>query len=91
MSEIKILYADVEQGLAKLQNTIQALDPSMPTAVGANNVLDVVDRMNQLNQQMNQMVEAYQALLLKNEQDTRQALETMKEADQQVSSQIMTK
>ncbi|MDV2686597.1 YwqI/YxiC family protein [Alkalihalophilus lindianensis] len=91
MSEIKILYADVEQELAKLQNSIQALDPSMPTAVGANNVLEVVDRMNQLNQQMNQMVEAYQALLLKNEQDTLQALETMKEADQQVSSQIMTK
>ncbi|ADC49948.1 hypothetical protein BpOF4_09465 [Alkalihalophilus pseudofirmus OF4] len=91
MSEIKIIYADVEQELAKLQTAVQALDPSMPSSVGENNVLDVVDRLNQLNQQMNQMVEAYQALLLKNEEDTRQSIETMKQADQNVSSQINSK
>ncbi|MEC2071037.1 YwqI/YxiC family protein [Alkalihalophilus marmarensis] len=91
MSEIKIIYADVEQELAKLQTAVQALDPSMPSSVGENNVLDVVDRLNQLNQQLNQMVEAYQALLLKNEEDTRQSIETMKQADQNVSSQINSK
>ncbi|MBD7939694.1 MULTISPECIES: YwqI/YxiC family protein [Cytobacillus] len=87
-TEIKLIKGDVEEALAKLQTSANALKSSLPADIGQNNVLTTVDRLNQLNQVIIQVTETYKTLLLQNEQSTRQSVAFLSEADEQISSYI---
>lgn len=87
-TEIKVIKSEVDEALAKLQSSANAIKSTLPSDVGSNNVLTTVERLNQLNQTIVQVTEAYKALLLKNEQSTRQSVAFLSEADEQISSYI---
>ena len=87
-NEIKIDYGEVENALSQLKAATQSLETSLPTSVGGSNQLDVVTKMEDLNQSFHQMVEAYKALLMNNEQATRTSVEEMRKTDQLLSSSI---
>ncbi|MCM3715936.1 YwqI/YxiC family protein [Halalkalibacter oceani] len=86
--EIKILYSDVEQELAKVESAVQQVDGTYPSSIGEGNVLDVVTRLNELSTELQLVIEQYQMLVLKNIESTRQSLEVMRETDHQISSSI---
>ncbi|HZG70415.1 MAG TPA: YwqI/YxiC family protein [Chondromyces sp.] len=86
--QIKIVYEDVEQALTKLKSSTQMIDTSFPSSIGGENVLDTVTKLNEINQALQQLTEAYKALLLKNEEATRQSVQAMKETDEQVANLI---
>ncbi|MDQ0187960.1 YwqI/YxiC family protein [Cytobacillus kochii] len=87
-TEIKLIKGDVEEALAKLQTSANALKSSLHAEIGQNNVLTTVERLNQLNQMIIQVTETYKTLLLQNEQSTRQSVAFLTEADEQISSYI---
>ena len=87
-NEIKIEYGEVENALSQLKAATQSLETSLPTSVGGSNQLDVVTKMEDLNQSFHQMVEAYKALLVNNEQATRTSVEEMRKTDQLLSNSI---
>lgn len=86
--EIKIRYSDVEQELSKVESAVQQVDATYPSGIGEGNVLDVVTRLNELSNDLQQVIEQYQALVLKNVESTRQSLDIMQETDHQIGSSI---
>lgn len=87
-TEIKIKQSEIEQALTQMKSSTEALASSFPSSIGSGNRLDVVNRLNEINRALEQLTENYKALLLHNEQMTRQSVQQMVEKDQQLSSNI---
>ncbi|PLR92046.1 hypothetical protein CVD19_20785 [Bacillus sp. T33-2] len=87
-TEIKIRYTDVEQALAELKAAVSSLETTFPSSIGGQNQLDVVDRLNDLNGKLQSAMEAYQALLLKNDEAVRKSVEMMRDTDRRIASTI---
>ncbi|KMJ60390.1 hypothetical protein AB685_06165 [Bacillus sp. LL01] len=87
-TEIKIKQSDIEQVLTQIKSSSEALTSSFPTTIGSGNRLDVVNRLNEINRTLEQLTENYKALLLHNEEMTRQSVQQMVEKDRQISSNI---
>ena len=85
-TEIKMIKGDVDAALSKLQSSTSALQASLPSSIGGNNVLDTVNKLNEINQAFVQVAEAYKALLQQNQESTKKSVEFMAEADKQLSS-----
>ncbi|WP_054950341.1 YwqI/YxiC family protein [Numidum massiliense] len=83
-SEIRIVFQEVEQALSELNASSQSLDPSFPLNSREKNVLDTVKKLKECQQLLQQSMLAYKQLLLKNEQATRTAIQTMREADRDI-------
>lgn len=90
MEEIQIRYSEVEERLADLRSSIQALETSFPIAIGGQNQLEVVDSLNELNLKLQEAMILYKDLLTKNEQATGKSISTMNETDQQLSAFMKT-
>ncbi|MGM9926615.1 MAG: YwqI/YxiC family protein [Bacillus sp. (in: firmicutes)] len=86
--EIKIRYSDVMQALSQLDTSLSAFQTTLPSAVGGNNVLNVVQTLNQLNETFQQINESYKSLLLSNKEATLHSIQSMQEADELLSSQM---
>lgn len=86
-NEIKIVYADAIDALAKVKASTQALEASFESIKGEN-VLDLVTTVNELNIAFQNFVKEYQALLLENEQATRDSIQAMKTTDEQIAASI---
>ncbi|MFC0190210.1 YwqI/YxiC family protein [Fictibacillus aquaticus] len=89
MSEIRIKYNEVEAALSQLQSAVQALEPVMPEDISGLNILETVDELNNINNRLQQTLTAYQELLSKNTQGTREAVNLMEETDKDVASGMM--
>ncbi|WP_404469220.1 YwqI/YxiC family protein [Sutcliffiella horikoshii] len=87
-TEIKIKQSEIEQALSQMKSSSEALTSSFPTAIGSGNRLDVVNKLNEINRTLEQLTENYKALMLHNEEMTRQSVEQMVEKDQQLSSNM---
>lgn len=87
-TEIKIKKSEIEQALAQMKSSSDALTSSFPTSIGSGNRLDVVNKLNEINRTLEQLTENYKALILHNEEMTRQSVEQMVEKDQQLSSHM---
>ncbi|WMT18243.1 YwqI/YxiC family protein [Parageobacillus toebii] len=87
-NEIKIVYEKVESSIANMERSTQSLEPVFPSSLGGENVLDVVTKLNELMQELQQTFIAYKELLIKNEIDTRQSIQTMRYADEEVATGI---
>ncbi|OHX45090.1 YwqI/YxiC family protein [Cytobacillus oceanisediminis] len=87
-TEIKLRISDIEQALSKLQTSANGLQPSLPSTIGENNVLDFINKLNALNRQLQQVTEAYKSVLLQNEETTRQSVQFLDESDRLLSRGI---
>ena len=88
MSEIKVAQTPIEQSLGNLKQSAQALEPSFAKDMKGDNVLDMVEKLNEMNHSLEEVLRLYQELLIQNEASTKQAVETIKQTDEQVASQI---
>jgi translation initiation factor 2B subunit (eIF-2B alpha/beta/delta family) len=86
--EIKIVYEEVESSITNMENSTHSLEPAFPSSLGGENVLDVVTKLNELMQELQQTFIAYKELLLKNESDTRQSIQTMRRTDEEIATGI---
>ncbi len=86
--EMKVRYGDVESTIAKMENTSQALEHSLPKNMASGNVLNVVEKLNQLNQLLEEQGEEYKSILKMNNEIVRTTLQTLKETDENLSSSI---
>lgn len=87
-TEIKIRYSDVIEALSQLNTSLSAFQTTMPSAVGGNNILNVVQTLNQLNRTFQQINESYKSLLLSNREATLHSIQSMQETDKLLSSQL---
>jgi uncharacterized protein YukE len=87
-NEIKMVFAEVEQELTELKSSAQAVETTFPAAVGGDNVLDVVLKLNDITKSLQTTITSYKTLLLNNEDSTRQSIQAMKQADQEVATTI---
>lgn len=87
-TEIKIKQSEIEQALTQMKSSSEALTSSFPSSIGSGNQLDVVNKLNEINRKLEQLTENYKALLLHNEEMTRQSVQQMMEKDQQLSSNM---
>ncbi|WP_404446509.1 YwqI/YxiC family protein [Sutcliffiella horikoshii] len=87
-TEIKIRQSEIEQALSQMKSSSEALTSSFPSSIGNGNRLDVVNKLNELNRTLEQLTENYKALILHNEEMTRQSVEQMVEKDQQLSTNM---
>ena len=86
-NEVKIVYADVEEQLAVIENAASSLKPTAELPIEGN-TLDVVTKLNELSIQLEQILTSYQAVLQNNIQTTRNSVQYMKEQDQRISTNI---
>ncbi|WEZ08545.1 YwqI/YxiC family protein [Priestia flexa] len=84
--EIKVQYSYVEAVLKQLQTATQALDTSMPTEIGGDNVLDAVKVLNKINEALSGVLDAYQALLIQSTEMATNSVELWKETDMKLSN-----
>ncbi|MCS0674762.1 YwqI/YxiC family protein [Cytobacillus firmus] len=89
-TEIKLRISDIEQALTKLQTSANGLQPSLPSTIVENNVLDFINKLNALNMQLQKVTEAYKSLLLQNEETTRQSVQFLDESDRLLSRSIQS-
>ena len=87
-TEIKLRISEIEQALSKLQSSAKGLQPTLPSTIGENNVLDFINKLNSLNRQLQQVTEAYKSVLLQNEKTTRQSVQFLDESDRLLSRGI---
>ena len=86
-NEVKIVYADVEEQLAVIENATSSLKPTAELPIEGN-TLDVVTKLNELSIQLEQILTSYQMVLQNNIQTTRNSVQYMKEQDQRISTNI---
>ncbi|MGD6849456.1 YwqI/YxiC family protein [Rossellomorea aquimaris] len=87
-NEIRVVQGEIDHHLSKIKSSAESLQPDVPSHIGHENRLEVVTKLNELNQSMEQMVQSYKELLMRNEELTRQAVQDMADADQELSSHI---
>ncbi|MCU9613236.1 YwqI/YxiC family protein [Caldibacillus lycopersici] len=85
MAEIKMEESAVESALSALRTSAQALEADFTKDAG-DNVLSLVNKLEEINTTLNSVLRSYQALLLQNEASTKDAVEALKETDQQLAT-----
>ncbi|WP_301107138.1 YwqI/YxiC family protein [Sporosarcina sp.] len=86
-TEMKIVYADVENQLSEMQGAIEALDPkAAPPITG--NALDVVTKLTELSTQLESLLASYQKLLINNIQTTEKSVQFIRESDEKVAAGV---
>ena len=86
-NEIKIEYGEVSRALSKLQSSAFSIDSSAlkNVTVEDQNMLDLSTKIVNLNRSLQEILSAYKDLLEGNVASTNRSLETMKEAERQIS------
>ncbi|WP_273124229.1 DUF5344 family protein [Bacillus weihaiensis] len=84
MSEIKMVYGDIEARLKDMQSTCQSLQPQIAAPIQENN-LDSVHKFNQISSKLENLLLRYQEVLSNNIKTAEISLEQMKEKDFQIS------
>ena len=86
-NEIKIEYGEVSRALSKLQSSAFSIDSSAlkNVTVEDQNMLELSSKIVNLNRSLQEVLSVYKDLLAGNVASTNRSLETMKEAEQQIS------
>ena len=84
-TEVKIVYADVENQLAEMTNATEMLNPKAEPPI-TGNTLDVVTKLTELSTKLEQLLTKYQGVVITNIQTTTSSVEFMKATDEEISS-----
>ncbi|WP_071460678.1 DUF5344 family protein [Bacillus massilinigeriensis] len=85
---IKLNYNKVEEILTNIQTASSELKLKLPAANSGNSNLITISRINNLNTQINNIMERYKKLVSQNVNDTRLALDKLREADKELAAKI---
>ncbi|MGC4379394.1 YwqI/YxiC family protein [Fictibacillus sp. Mic-4] len=86
MSEIKMVYGDIEQALSRLKSAVPPQQPSFAPVKKGSNVLDAITKLKEVNKSLRDIVQSYQTLLLENEKATEKAVQSIREMDEKLAS-----
>lgn len=84
-TEVKIVYADVENQLEEMTTANETLDPTAEKPI-TGNTMDVVTKLTELSTKLEQLLRKYQTVLETNILTTTSSVEFMKESDEKISS-----
>jgi len=84
-TEVKIVYADVENQLGEMTGAVNLLNPKAEPPI-TGNTLDVVTKFNELSVKLDQLLVKYQTLTTKNIQTTAASVDFMEESDQKIAT-----
>ncbi|MGC4376826.1 YwqI/YxiC family protein [Fictibacillus sp. Mic-4] len=84
MSEIKVVYGEVEQALSRLKSAVPSMQPSFAPVKEGSNVLDTMTKLKNVNESLRKIIQAYQTLLLENKKATEKAVQSMRELDEKL-------
>ena len=84
-TEVKIVYADVENQLGEMTGAVDLLNPKAEQPI-TGNTLDVVTKFNELSVKLEQLLVKYQTISTKNIQTTTTSIDFMEESDQKISA-----
>lgn len=87
LSEVKVVYADVEEQLGVMENANASLNPPAEPAIQGN-TLDVVTKLNELALELEQVLTSYQLVLQNNIETTKKSVQYMREQDRRISTNI---
>ncbi len=87
-TEIKLNDAEVKAALSELKAVANQLESSFTTSIEGENRLDMVNEWNALKGKLDEVVSSYQQLLLTSTEITMQTIETMKETDEALASNM---
>ena len=87
-NEIRVNSAPIQERIADLRSSIQALDTVFSKEIEGDNQLDMVNAMNEIKQDYENLLVQFEALFLSNVDSTIDAINTMKETDQQIAQGI---
>jgi hypothetical protein len=86
-TEVKMVYADVEEQLSAMNNAVTSLNPKAEPPI-TGNTMDVVTKLTELSQQLEQLLSNYQTVLIKNIETANRSVDFMRESDEKISSAI---
>lgn len=86
-TEVKMVYADIEEQLGEVSSAVTALNPTAEPPITGNE-LDVVTKLTELSTQLEQLLIRYQEVLVKNIGTTERSVEFMRESDEDISQSI---
>jgi len=87
-NEIRVNSAPIQERIADLRSSIQALDTVFSKEIEGDNQLDMVNAMNEIKQDYENLLVQFEALFVSNVDSTIDAINTMKETDQQIAQGI---
>ena len=87
MTEMKVIYAEVENQLGEIVGAAEGLDPKAVPPISQNQ-LDVVTKLTTLQTQLETLLTNYKTLLLKNMETTEKSVDFIRTSDEQVGKGI---
>ncbi|QTD39744.1 YwqI/YxiC family protein [Sporosarcina sp. Te-1] len=87
MTEMKIVYEEVESKLGEIQGATEELDPTAVAAI-TQNQLDVVTKLTELQSKLETLLTNYQTLLKKNVETTENSVQFLRAADETIGKGI---
>ena len=87
MTEMKIVYEEVESKLGEIQGATDGLDPTAVSAISQNQ-MDVVTKLTELQTKLETLLTNYQTLLLKNVETTENSVQFLQAADETIGKGI---
>ncbi len=88
--EIKVEYSSVESQISNVKGSLQGLKAKSEGSIEGN-VLDTADKLNELASKLDTILASYKGVLEKNLESTRQAVESMREADATIAGGMQRK
>lgn len=86
-TEVKIVYAEVEEQVSEMGSAVESLNPQAEPPITGNE-MDVVTKLTKLLTKEEQLLIRYQTVLKENIITTENSVEFMRESDEKISAAI---
>ena len=88
MSEIKLIQSEVENALSELKSKAEGFDVSNPSISFSESSLDLLSEITKIEQKYYTIINQYQNLLIKTEQDMRTLVNQLAQKDKELSQKM---
>lgn len=88
MTEIKLIQNEVENALSELKNKAEVFDTSNPSISFPESRLDLLAEITKIEQKYYTIIDQYQDLLIRTEQDMRTLIDQLAQKDKELSQKM---
>ncbi len=88
MTEIKLIQSEVENALSELKSKAEEFDISNPSISFPESSLDLLSEITKIEQKYYTIINQYQNLLIKTEQDMRTLINQLAQKDKELSQKM---